>query len=144
MLIYLINIACLLLFGENYLFQLEKISSFIIKKISNLLSIIILSVLFLMNLPWGWWVGRKKLIRNRPYLSSWVNGGEWRNESWDFQNTKIILKDENKGKLPSLYFYFISKSNIYFALLVTILLIISILLILLNSSYVAPFLYTIF
>lgn len=129
----------LLLLYPNLLLFFKKILTKIIKFLGELISTLILSVIYIATLPLAKSIGRRNFKKNYTELSPWLK----KNEEWRVNTFTPKTLNLKKRSLPlTLISLLISKRN-YFLLVITILLLlISTIILASQSSVIAPFIYT--
>ena len=141
---YLILLLSLLVDGRAVIKFNEKIVAILLKRVSQVLAIIILSIIFIFNIGGGLLWGRRSAKAKHPHLVRWykrVSSGS--RSSWESIKTPLILENENSKPLINLFSYFYKNTSLYLLILLIAIFLLSIILIFINSSYIAPFIYTI-
>mgnify|MGYP006274865789 CR=1 FL=1 len=130
-------------FNLNYINKyFMKFGHFVFQIINTLL----LSIFYILTLPFALFLGRSKLLKIRPELTSWVKGGPTPQSTWrsgEYLNDLEGLS-KHKGFIRSLFYTFMRERNIFILIMLVLVLIISMIILFAQSSAVAPFIYTIF
>ena len=114
-------------------------------KIFNFINIVLLSIFYLLNLPFAHFLGRKKYLKLRPSHSSWLLGEDinWRVSTWQPKKLRVNLSGK-KGFLQNILYIFLQERNSFMLISLIVLLLISMFILFAQSSAVAPFIYSIF
>ena len=121
----------------------------ILKKINvrlfNLINYTILSLFYLLNLPFAYLFGRKKYLKLRPSHAPWILGltHDWRLSTWQKKELRLNISGK-KGFLRNIFYVFLQERNLFMLISLIVLLFISMFILFAQSSAVAPFIYTIF
>lgn len=139
----LVTILALLIVPERSMRAIEKGLHFVGQKIMNTLLAIILTVIFLVALPFGLVFGRRAFLNRHSASSPWVTGDPWVNRStWAVKANPRVAK--RRGTLLMALHFFAGQRNWFILIVATLLLVLASIIAFASSPVVAPFLYPLF
>lgn len=143
--LFLSYLSLLIIYPKFNFVIWPKIVKKINVKIFNLINIMLLSIFYLLNLPFAHFFGRKKYLKLRPSHSPWIlgEGVNWRTTTWQKKEVRVTLSGK-KGFLRSIFYIFLQERNSFMLISLIVLLFISMFILFAQSSAVAPFIYSIF
>lgn len=134
----------LIIYPKWYFTGVKKFGHFIGKYTFNQIANLLLLVIYYSTLPYARVFARRKYLSLRPEHASWVSGkSNWRISTWkEKPQTKIGKSKTNP--IFRLLGIFIAQRNWFLLIVTFFLVLISMFIIFVQSSAVAPFIYTLF
>jgi len=139
-----LSILILIVYPKWYFDGIKKVGHFLGKYLVNQIANLVLLLIFLVALPFAKFFGQKKYLAARPEHKSWVRKeSEWSVSTWVAKPeiTKVIRKQNPIFRLLGI---FIAQRNWFLLTITSLLIIISMIILFVQSSAVAPFIYTFF
>lgn len=134
----------LVMYPDRGVGLIKKATSVLGSFILGRVTAVALVILYVLSLPVGRFVGRKRFVSRHPGGASWAGGGNWRLSTWDKKTVEADATIVQKGTLRRMFWYFIERGNILVLVMVVILLMAVSFSVLAHTPYLAPFVYTIF
>lgn len=123
---------------------MNLIGAFVLQKITTLA----LMIIYIIMLPFGATVGKRRYIKRHPQSSPWVLGksekDSWKKAFWVEKKSEADTKLASRGTLWRMGGYFVARQNVLFLIIIAVLLVAVSLSVLAHTPYLAPFVYTIF
>jgi len=108
-------------------------------------SALILAVLYIVTIPIGTTLGKRRYGLTHPQGAAWVDAKrDWRKSSWVKKTSEADRSVHQRGTLARMTGYFLERGNIVALIIIAVLLLAVSLSMLAHTPYLAPFVYTIF
>lgn len=121
---------------------LEKIMKVTGSGITQIITYILLSMVFILSLPFAKKYGLKSLLKRHPKIKPWVNAGNWDafDSTWIDKNLLIGI-NKDKSNIKNILLFFLAEKNLFLLPIVAIIIIIATFMLIASAPVVAPFIY---
>lgn len=110
----------------------------------DLITTVALGVVYVVTLPFATLLGRRAYVRRHPHGAAWVSRRHaWRGSTWRVKHIAVETRG-GRGALWRLVGYFVAQRNVVLLLITLVILLAVSLSVLSQSTYLAPFVYTLF
>ncbi len=140
----LLSTLTLIIYPKWYFKGVKKIGHFIGKYTFNQIANLLLLLIYYITLPYARVFARRKYLSQRPEHASWVSSNtNWKISTW-VKKPSIKTRGNKTNPIFRLLGIFIAQRNWFLLIVTFFLLLISMFIIFVQSSAVAPFIYTLF